>query len=46
MLIELAVKANCDYIITYNKRDFADADRFGIEVLDPFELLERIGETG
>jgi predicted nucleic acid-binding protein len=44
MILELAVTAVCDYIITYNKRDFEGAQRFGIEVVTPREFLERIGE--
>jgi len=44
LLVELAVTANCDFIITYNKKDFQGVERFGIEVLTPKEFLERIGE--
>ena len=44
LVLELAVAAGCDYIVTYNKSDFAGTERFGIEVIDPKALLERIGE--
>lgn len=44
MVLELAVVARCDYIITYNKSDFKGAERFGIEVITPKEFLEKIGE--
>ena len=44
MLLELAVVAQCDFIITYNKRDFRGIQQFGIEALDPREFLEKIGE--
>ena len=44
LVLELAVAAGCDYIITYNRRDFAGAERFGIEIIDPRSFLERIGE--
>jgi hypothetical protein len=35
MVLELAVTAECDYIITYNKRDFGGAERFDIQVVTP-----------
>jgi putative PIN family toxin of toxin-antitoxin system len=44
MVLELAVVARCDYIITYNVNDFKGAERFGIEVKTPKEFLEEIGE--
>ena len=44
MVLELAVVARCDYIITYNVTDFKGAERFGIEVKTPREFLEEIGE--
>jgi len=28
MVLELAVKAGCDYIVTYNKRDFRGVEQF------------------
>ncbi len=43
-VLELAVAAKCDYVVTYNKKDFSGAAEFGIEVLDPKELLKEIGE--
>jgi putative PIN family toxin of toxin-antitoxin system len=44
MVLELAVVARCDYIITYNKDDFKGAEKFGIEVITPKEFLNEIGE--
>ena len=44
MVLEVAVAAGCDCIITYNKKDFPDAKSFGIELLTPAELLRNIGE--
>src|SRR6202011_2021703 len=35
MLLELAVAARCQSIITYNVRDFVGARKFGISVLAP-----------
>ncbi len=44
MLLELAVKANCDCIITFNKRDFRGSEQFGITLFTPSEFLAQIGE--
>jgi hypothetical protein len=38
------VASQCDAIVTYNKRDFKGADKFGLRVLDSRELLAEIGE--
>src|SRR5712692_10567750 len=32
-VLELAVAAGCDYIVTHNIADFAGADRFGVKVV-------------
>ena len=44
MVLEVAVAGRCDCIVTYNKRDFAEAKSFGLELLTPKEFLVRIGE--
>lgn len=44
MVLELAVSGQCQVIITYNKRDFAGIEQFGLQVMDPKEFLETIGE--
>ena len=44
MVLELAVTAGCDFIVTFNKKDFVGAERFGIRVVTPQEFLARIGE--
>lgn len=44
MVLELAVAANCECIVTFNVRDFAGADQFGIRVLEPRAFLELLGE--
>ncbi len=44
MVLELAVTANCEYIITYNVTDFKGIQRFGIQAITPKEFLELIGE--
>lgn len=44
MVLELAVKAGCEYIVTYNKQDFKGVDALGLNVVDAREFLEIIGE--
>ena len=44
MVLELAVASGCDYIVTYNQRDFRGAEKFGIRVADAREFLQAIGE--
>ena len=39
MVLEVAVKAGCDAIVTYNKRDFQGVEAFGLAVLEPQEFL-------
>ena len=39
LVLELAVAANCDAVVTHNTRDFAGTERFGIEVLTPAAFL-------
>jgi putative PIN family toxin of toxin-antitoxin system len=43
-VLELAVAARCDYIITYNQRDFCGAERCGMRISGPRECLQAIGE--
>lgn len=43
MVLELAVNARCDAIVTFNKRDFRGCDKFGVRLLTPVELLREIG---
>ena len=42
-VLEVAVAAGCDAIITYNKRDFRGVERFGLRILDPRQFLFEIG---
>ncbi|MDQ2687756.1 MAG: putative toxin-antitoxin system toxin component, PIN family [Armatimonadota bacterium] len=44
MVLELAVEAQCDYIVTFNKRHFAGIERFGLQAVTPQEFLRQIGE--
>jgi putative PIN family toxin of toxin-antitoxin system len=43
MVLELAVKAGCDSVVTYNVRDFVGVERFGLRVATPAEFLQSIG---
>lgn len=43
MILELAVSAQCEAIITYNKKDFVGVEQFGLQVMTPKEFLEQIG---
>ena len=42
-VLEAAVAGDCDAIITYNRRDFAGAEKFGVQILTPGEFLKQIG---
>lgn len=43
MVLELTVEAQCDYIVTFNRKDFVGSDRFGVTVVTPQEFLRKIG---
>ncbi len=43
MLLELAVEAGCNRIITYNLKDFAGIEQFGLRAVQPNEFLGEIG---
>jgi putative PIN family toxin of toxin-antitoxin system len=40
LILELAVAAGCDAVVTHNIRDFSGAERLGIEVLTPRTFLQ------
>ena len=45
MVLETAFNASCDYIITYNAKDFAGVqEQFGIKIITPKEFLKIVGE--
>jgi len=47
MVLEAAINGQAEAIVTHNGRDFERAtERFGIEVLSPAELLERLRRKG
>ena len=43
LVLEVAVAGDCDSIVTYNKKHFKHAERFGLNVYDPQEFLIEIG---
>ena len=44
MVLETAFNGNCNYIITYNSKDFKGVEeKFGIKIIQPKEFLTRIG---
>jgi predicted nucleic acid-binding protein len=44
MVLELAIAAGCDAIVTHNRRHFPGVQRFGVRVLRPAEFLNEIGD--
>jgi len=44
MVLELAVSADCEIIVTYNKDDFKGVEQFGVRVMTAQEFLHEIGE--
>jgi putative PIN family toxin of toxin-antitoxin system len=40
LVLELAIAAQCDCIVTFNVRDFTGSDQFGVKIYTPFELLK------
>jgi predicted nucleic acid-binding protein len=43
MVLELAVTAGCDFIVTHNRRHFRGAEEFGVSVVTPGDFLQKIG---
>jgi len=43
LILELAVEAECDYIVTHNVRDFDGAEEFNISIVTPRRFLGIIG---
>jgi putative PIN family toxin of toxin-antitoxin system len=44
LVLELAVSAGCQYVVTYNTGDFAGSDQFGVAAIEPAAFLREIGE--
>jgi putative PIN family toxin of toxin-antitoxin system len=45
MLLELGIRVNAEYIITYNENDFKNVEQFGIQIIAPAQFLRLIGDT-
>jgi predicted nucleic acid-binding protein len=43
MLLELAVEAGCQRIVTFNQRDFRGIEQFALRAVTPQEFLQEIG---
>lgn len=43
MVLELAIAAGCDRLVTYNKADFRGVEDFGIQICTPQDILEELG---
>lgn len=43
-VLELAIAASADFIVTYNLRDFAGAETFGIKAITPKDFLQILGD--
>lgn len=43
-VLELAVESESQYIVTWNERDFAGIESFGVKTLNPKEFLRLLGE--
>lgn len=42
LVLEIAVAANCNAIVTHNVRDFHGAEQFGIRIVNPAEFLAEL----
>ncbi len=45
MVLETAVAARADFLVTHNIKDFTGADRFGIQVVTPGWFISHFGGT-
>jgi putative PIN family toxin of toxin-antitoxin system len=44
-ILELAVAAKAQYIVTHNLRDFAGVEAFGLEAITPAQMLVKLSKT-
>jgi putative PIN family toxin of toxin-antitoxin system len=44
MVLEVAVEAQCEYIVTFNTQDFAGVEQFGLRTLTPGAFLAVLQE--
>ncbi len=45
-ILDLAIAGRRHYIVTYNNKDFIGVEKFGIQVIEPIDLLRIIGVLG
>jgi putative PIN family toxin of toxin-antitoxin system len=45
LILELAVAAGCDAVVTHNVRDFGGAERLGVRVVTPGTFLQNLRGT-
>jgi len=45
LVLELAVSAGCEYIVTHNTSDFKGTEKFGVQAITPKEFLQIIREV-
>jgi predicted nucleic acid-binding protein len=38
-VLEVAMESRADFMVTFNRRDLQEAERFGIQVIPPSEFL-------
>ncbi|MEP6836253.1 MAG: PIN domain-containing protein [Gemmatimonas sp.] len=43
MVLEVAVEAQCTYIVTFNLRDFVGIEQFGLQAITPGQFLALLG---
>ena len=43
-VLELAVESSCNFIVTFNVKDFGGVEEFGIKAITPREFLQVLGE--
>ena len=46
LVLEIAVTAQCDTIVTFNRRHFLGSERFGVRIQTPAEFLLALHEKG
>ncbi|KAA0256713.1 MAG: PIN domain-containing protein [Acidobacteria bacterium] len=44
LVLEAAVAGRCRFIATYNARDFRGAEKFGVRIVSPVQLLRHVGD--
>lgn len=44
MVLELAVAAQCSTIVSFNAKDFAGVEQFGLKIVSPQQFLQQIGQ--